>query len=418
MLQKGKLVVFVSSALIVLYGMSAAFYGKVVAKDEAYKELSVFIDALRKINDDYVEAPDLQKVQEGAMRGLIEALDPYSSFLTKEQLAALEKRKANGSAGAGMVLSKRADLICVVSTQRNGPAEEAGIRPGDYVINIEGVSVEDKSILEAESLLRGAEGSKTKVTVFRSARTKPLEVEITRKHEPPAPVTQRMLEDKVGFLEVPSLSDSTGDQIRVKLKTLISAGAQKLILDLRECADGKVSDGVELANFFLKEGLICSSRNHQGETIEEFKASSDKFITDLPLVVLANNSTAGAAEIVAGALKDLKRAVLIGEKTFGVGSSQKTIPLKSGAVLVLSTAKIYTPSGKMIQDETARNTGIKPDVQAPDDDRHQELLVDAYYDEMDDAGKFKKLRETIKKEQLEKALEYFAKGQVPLKRAA
>ena len=181
MLQKGKLIVFVSSALIVLYGVSAAFYGKVVAKDEAYKELSVFIEALRKINDDYVEPPDLQKVQEGAMRGLIEALDPYSSFLTREQIAALEKRKARGTAGAGVVLSKRAELICVVSTQRNGPAEEEGIRPGDYFIAIDGVSVEDKSILEADSLLRGPEGSKVKVTVFRSARTKPLEVELTRK---------------------------------------------------------------------------------------------------------------------------------------------------------------------------------------------------------------------------------------------
>ncbi len=418
MLQKGKLVIFVSSALIILYGVSAAFYGKVVAKDEAYKELSVFIDALRKINDDYVEPPDLQKVQEGAMRGLIEALDPYSSFLTKEQLAALEKRKANGNAGAGLILSKRADLICVVSTQRDGPSEEAGIRPGDYIIAVEGASVEDKSILETESLLRGPEASKVKVSVFRSARTKPLDIELTRKADAPIPAGSRMLEDNVGLLEVPSLAGSTIEQVRIKLKTLISAGAQKLILDLRDCADGKVSEGVELANFFLREGVICSSRNRQGETIEEYKASPEKFVTDLPLAVLANNSTAGPAEIVAGALKDRKRGVLIGDKTFGVGSFQMRIPLKSGAMLVLSTAKIYTPGGKMIQDEAVRNTGIRPDVQAPDDDRHQELLVDAYYDDQDDAGKFKKLRETIKKEQLEKAIEYLSKGLVPAKRAA
>jgi len=187
---------------------------------------------------------------------------------------------------------------------------------------------------------------------------------------------------------------------------------------MRDCADGSVSDGVTLASFFLKDGLICSSRNRQGDTIEEYKVSPDKFVSDLPLAVLVNNSTAGPAEIAAGALKDRKRAVVIGDKTFGVGSSQKRIPLRGGAVLVLSTAKFYTPGGKMIQDESIRNTGIKPDIQAPDDDRHQELLVDAYYDDQDDAGKFKKLRETIKKEQLDKAVEYLIKGLVPAKRAA
>ena len=146
MFQKSKLIVFVSSALIVLYGISAAFYGRVVATDEAYKDLSVFIDALKKINDDYVKVPDLDKVQEGALRGLINSLDPYSSFLTKEQADALEKRKSNGKAGIGVVLSKRTDLIYAVSTTRNGPAAEAGLRPGDYLVVIDGVNVEDMSI--------------------------------------------------------------------------------------------------------------------------------------------------------------------------------------------------------------------------------------------------------------------------------
>src|SRR3990172_4590668 len=172
MLHKGKALIFFCSLVIVLYAVSAAFYGKVVAKDEAYKELSVFMDALKKINEDYVEAPEMNKVQEGAFRGLIEALDPYSSFLTKEQMRQLEDRKAAGSAGGGLVLSKRTDVVYIVTVHRGGPAEAAGVRSGDYLIMIDGVSVEEKSILEVESLLRGAPDSSVKVSVFRSARSK------------------------------------------------------------------------------------------------------------------------------------------------------------------------------------------------------------------------------------------------------
>lgn len=418
MVHKGKLIVFLISSMVVLYGISAAFYGRVVAKDEAYRELSVFIDAFKKINDDYVEAPDLNKVKEGAMRGLIEALDPYSSYLSKESIAALDKRQANGNAGVGVVLSKRADMIYVVSAQRSSSADEAGVRSGDYLVAIDGVNIEEKSILEVESLLKGADGSKVKATVFRSARTKPLEIEMTRKSAAPAPVNSRMLDNSVGVLEVASLGRSAIDQVRPKLKTLISAGAQKLILDLRDCAEGSVSDGAELANLFLREGVLYYSRNRQGDKVEEVKANAEKFVTNLPLAILLNGSTAGAAEVVVGALKDHERATLVGEKSFGMGSSQMRLPLQSGAVLILSTARIFTPRGKMIQDENLRQAGIKPDVQAPDDERHQELLVDAYYDEQDDAMKYKKLRERISKEQFDKALEVLSKGQITTKRAA
>ncbi len=415
MFHKGKLVVFLCSALIVLYGVSAQFYGK---GDEAYKELSVFMDALKKVRDDYVEAPDLNKVQEGAMRGLIEALDPYSSFLTKEQYQAIEKRKSSGTAGASMVVSKRADVIYVVSTERDGAATQAGVRPGDYIIAIDGNGVDDKSIMEVESALRGEPGSKVKLTVFRGTRTQPVDIEITRKPDIPVPVVSTMLEGNIGLLDISSLGNTTLDQVRVKLKTLISAGAQKLILDLRDCADGNTSGGAELANFFLKSGVIYYSKDRRGEKVQEVEANPDKFITDIPMAVLINGSTAGPAEIAAGALKDQKRAVVVGEKSFGVGSAQKQITLKDGAVLILSTAKYYTPAGKMIQDESVRNTGIKPDVQAPDEDRRQDLLVESYYDDQEDSGKYRQLQDKISKIQLDKAIEVLSKSAVLLKKAA
>ncbi len=418
MLYKGKLVVFFGSAVIVLYAVSAAFYGRVVARDDAYKKIAIFMEAIKRIDDDYVEAPDMNKVQEAAMRGLIEALDPYCSFISKEQLAAIEKRNASGTAGVGLVLSKRADVVYVVSLQREGGAEEVGLRPGDYLVDVDGISLEDKSIKEAQSLFRGAPGSKVKVTVFRGGRPKPLEFELTRKTDAPVPVVSQMLDANVGVLDVSSLGDSTVEQARVKLKTLISAGAQKLILDLRDCADGEPVDGAELANFFLREGLIYYSKNRQGERVLQVEASPARFITDLPMVVLINGSTSGPAEIAAGALKDHKRATLVGEKSFGAGASQRQIVLKSGSIITLSTAKFYTPGGKMIQDELIRNTGIKPDVESPDDDHRQELLVESYYDDKEDVVKYRELRDRIYKEQLQKAMELLAGIAAQTKRAA
>jgi carboxyl-terminal processing protease len=418
MLHRGKLLVFLISTLVALYGISAAFYGKVIAKDDAYKELSVLMDSLDKINRDYVEVPDMDKVQEGAMRGLIDALDPYSSFLTKEQFAEIEKHKA-APASIGAIISKRGDVIVVIAVEPGGPADEAGVHAGDYLVAIDGADVEDKTVMEVDSILRGEPDSKVKISLFRSSRTKPLELGLTRKLDLPKPVESRMLDAKVGFMSISSLKDATVGEARLKLKTLISAGAEKIILDLRNCADGTAKEGGEISNFFLREGLIYYSKNRQDQKVLEVKADAAKFITDLPMAVLINGSTAGGAEIIAGALKDQKRAQIVGERSFGIGSSQKQIQLKSGAVIVLTVAKYYTPGGNLIQNEdVVRDTGIKPDVQAPDEDKRQDLAVESYYDSQDDAAKYKQLLEKISKIQLDKALEILSKEQVPLKKAA
>lgn len=410
MFTKGKLPIFLGSFLIMLYGVSAEFLGK-----EAYKELRVFMDVIDKIDDDYVEAPDMNKVQEGAMRGLLDALDPYCSFLSKEQYEALQKRGENGKAGAGIILSKRSDVIFVVSSERGGPADEAGIRSGDYLISIDGKDVENKSLLEVNSLLHGAPGTKVKLSVIRSTRTKPLDIEMTFRNHTAAPVKYKILDGNIGFLAMTSLTDSMVEEAKIRLKTLISAGADKIILDLRDCADGTPSDGAELANYFLRSGTIYYSQNKQGEKIKVVEATPDKFITDLPMAVLINGSTASAAEIVAGALKDLKRATVVGEKSFGIGSAQKTIQLKSGAVLIVSVAKYHTPSGKIIQDESIRNTGIFPDIQAPDDEMRQDLAVESYYDEQEDNDKYRQLQEKIDKIQLDRAVEVLMKDAEPSK---
>lgn len=437
---KGKLLIFLSTFLIVLYGVSAAFYAR---EDDAYKELSVFINALSRIRADYVEEPDMNRVQEGAMRGLLDALDPYCSFLSKEQYNDLQKRKENGKAGIGLVLSKRSDVIYVVSCERNGPAAAAGVRPGDYMVAIDGSEIEDKSLLEAEGLLRGVTGTKVKVSLFRSSKSRVFDVEIIRSEQSASPVNYRMLEGNVGLLGLTSLSDASVEQAKVKLKTLISAGAEKIILDLRDCAEGTPDNGSDLANYFIRSGILFYSQNRQGERVRIVEASPEKHITDLPLAVLIDGSTAGAAEIAAGALKDQKRAAVIGEKSFGSGADQKTIQLKSGAVLIISTAKHYTPGGKVIQDETVRNAGILPDVEAPDSETRQDLAVESYYDgpgkvsdsgliqaqpedgtmpadkdEKDDTAKYKRYQEKVDKIQIDKALEVLSKPGAAAKKAA
>ncbi len=412
---KGKVLIFLGSLLIVLYGVSAKYYG---AEDDAYKEITVFMRVLERIDKDYVEAPDMNSVQEGAMRGLIDALDPYSSFLTEEQYEALQKRKENGRAGVGIILSKRSEVIYVVSCEFGSPASDAGIRPGDYLIAINGKGVEDKSILEADSLLRGAPGDKVEVTVFRNARTKPLNIEMTFRHQAKNSVSHKMLDGNIGFLDVSSLANSSIEQVRVKLKTLISAGAESILLDLRDCADGETSAGADLANYFIQNGIIYYSQNRQGERVKVVEAVPERFVTDLPLVVLINSSTADAAEITAGALKDLGRATIVGEKSFGVGSAKQNIQLKSGAWLILTTAKYCTPSGKVIQDESMRKAGIDPDIQAPNNEMRQDLAVESYYDDQDDIGKYQELRQKIDRIQLDKALEVLSKQSTPAKKAA
>lgn len=418
MLQRGRLLVFFISAFVALYGISAIFYGKVVAEDDAYKKLEVLMDALDRVNRDYVEVPDMNKVQEGAMRGLIDALDPYSSFLSKEQFAEIEKRKA-APASTGMVISKRSDVIAVITVAPGSPADEAGVRAGDYLVAIDDESVEDRTVIEVNSMLRGEPDSKVKISLFRSSRTKPLEFELTRKPDVVKPIESRMLDGNVGLLAIASLKDSTAEQARIKLKTLISAGAEKVILDLRNCANGTETDATEISNFFLRDELIYYSKNRRDEKVQEVKADPEKFITDLPMVVLINGSTAGGAEIIAGALKDQKRAKIVGERSFGIGSAQRQIQLKSGAIVILTVAKYCTPSGKVIQKEdSVRDTGIKPDVQAPDEDKRQDLAVESYYDSQDDEGKYKQLLEKISKIQLDKAIEILSEEQAPLKKAA
>ena len=417
MSNKAKILIFAVSFVILLYGASAAFFAK-----DAYKGLDIFMEAIQKIRDEYVESPDMDKVHDGAMRGLFDALDPYSTFLTREQFEELEKRGVAGSAGVGMVIFKRSDVAQAVSVQEDGAADKAGIRPGDYLLSVNDVEVHIKSLFEVNNLLHGNPETNVKLTVFRENQTGPQDIVLTRHESSPVQVTSRMLDGNTGYLRFVSLNNASTEQARVNLKTLISAGAEKILLDLRGCAEGDPAAGAEIANFFLKDGVIYYSQDRNGAKLDVVTASPEKFLTDLPMALLINRTTAGAAEIIAGALKDRGRARLVGEKTFGVGSSQKTIKLKSGAALILSTAKYCTPDGRIIQADNARDAGIEPDFESPDTSTRQDLAVESYYDyDEGDDDKYRKIREKILQIQLDKALEVLSGAESlgePLKKAA
>jgi len=273
-----------------------------------------------------------------------------------------------------------------------------------------------------DSLLHGAPGEKIKLTIFRDGDTKPRDFELVL--QPPASVQAnfKMMDGDIGYLQITSLRDASVEQVENGLKTLMASGVRRILLDLRNCADGSPANGAKVANFFLKSGVIYFSRNRHGEKIQVVEAAPEKFLTDLPMAILINSSTAGAAEIIAGALQDHNRARLVGTKSLGVGAEQKTLQLKSGAVLIISTAKYYTPNEKAIQDDTTiRKAGIDPDIKSPDNEKRQDLSVESYYDEQDDEGRYRRFRKKVEEIQLEKALEILRAAEeyeAPLKKAA
>lgn len=402
---KGKLFILSLSAAVIVYALVGLFYDRVAAKDDAYKELKIFIDVLKKVDDDYVEKPNVQKAMDGAMKGLVEALDPYSSYLSKEKIEAIEKRKETAKADIGVELSKRGGLIYVVSPISGGPADLTGIRPGDYIDTIDDKSVADASLYEAYDLLRGAENSQAKVSVIRSYITEPVEIKVKRELPKSPPISTRMITQYTGLIKVPYLAQGSAQQFKERLSEVIGNGAKRIILDLRNTPGGEFEEGIAIANLFLKNGVIVHIKTRDGNRIAQ-EARSEQFICDLPVAVLANHGTAGAAEIIVGTILDNKRGQVVGEKTFGAASKQKTIPLRNGSVLIISVEKYFTPSGKSIQDESAKLAGVTPTIVFPTESYKSDLFFKAYFDES--AGKdekYKKLIEKIENEQLEKAIE-------------
>jgi carboxyl-terminal processing protease len=338
-------------------------YGGVHASsnDGSYRQMQVYSEVLSRVQSEYVEDPNIPKVTDGALHGLVESLDANSSYLTAAAYKAYKAHKIEGKAEIGATVSKRFGYADVVSVLPGSPAEKAGIESTDIFESIEGQSTRDMSLPEIRDALAGTPGSTVTVSVVRARRAEPEKVVITRDVVSIPPVADKMLEDGIGYIKVDALTKGKSQEIAGKIKSLERSGAKKLVLDLRNTSDGEESEGIATANLFLNHGTITYLQGQKFPR-EAFNADPAKAVTTLPVAVLVNKGTAGAAEIVAAALLENARGDVVGDKTFGDGSVQKTIDLPDGGALILSVAKYYSPSGKAIQE-----TAVTPNVLVADD---------------------------------------------------
>ena len=347
---KLKATILASSLAILLFTLVGGFVNvRASSNDGAYRQLSVYSEVLSRIRLEYVEEPNIAGVTDGALHGLLESLDANSSYLSAEEYKHYKAMKSGGKADIGATVSKRFGYADVVAVIPGGPADKAGIENSDIIESIEGKSTHDISLAEIHALLSGAVGSTVTVGVVRPRRAEPQKIVITRDIVAIPPVSEKMLADNVGYIQVDALPEGESQEIAGKIRDLQKQGAHKLVLDLRNSAAGVESEGVATANLFLDHGTITYLQG-QKYPREAFNADPAKDVTKLPVAVLVNRSTAGPAEIVAAAILENARGDVIGDKTFGDGSVQKLIEMPDNSALILSVAKYYSPSGKAIQD--------------------------------------------------------------------
>ncbi len=360
MTKKLKLVIVSVSVVAALFIVAGALGVKASGKDGAYPQLGVYSEVLQRIRSEYVEEPNFQAVKHGALHGLLESLDANSSYLSPAEYKIFKEHK-DARAGIGATVSKRFGFAAVVAVVPGGPADRAGLMTGDIIEALEGRSTREMSLAEVRNTLSGQKGSHVNFSVVRPRRAEPEKMVLQRDEVSIPPVTEKVLENNIGYIKVTSLSKGKAQEVAGRIVVAQSSGAKKLILDLRSVADGEVSEGVATANLFLDRGTITYLKG-QKYPREDFNAEGQKAVTKLPLVVLVNRGTAGAAEIVAAALLENGRADVLGEKTFGMGSVQKLIEINDGSAVILSVAKYYSPGGKAIQDSAVTPNIIVADV--------------------------------------------------------
>jgi carboxyl-terminal processing protease len=364
MSMKTKAVVLVSSFAVLLFVVVGSLgLGGVHASntDGSYRQMQVYSEVLSRVQSEYVEDPNIPKVTDAALHGLLESLDANSSYLTPAAYKTYKAHKAEARGEIGATVSKRFGYADVVSVMPGSPADKAGIEATDIFESIEGQSTRDMSLPEIRSALAGTPGSTVNVSVVRARRAEPQKMTIARDVVSIPPVSDKMLEDGIGYIKVDALTKGKAQEIAAKIKSLEKSGAKKLVLDLRNTSDGEESEGVATANLFLNHGTITYLQGQKFPR-EAFNADPAKDVTSLPVAVLVNKGTAGAAEIVAAALLENARGDVVGDKTFGDGSVQKTIDLPDGGALILSVAKYYSPSGKAIED-----AAVTPNVLVADE---------------------------------------------------
>ncbi len=326
---------------------------------EIYKKIDLFGEVLEKINDEYVDEIDQSQSMDAAINGLLQSLDPYSAYMTPESFESMQTETSGEFGGLGIEVGMEAGVVKVISPIDNTPASKAGLKAGDYIVKINDTQVQGKSLTEAVELMRGPVGSSIEITVRRRGEKKALIFNITREIIEVQSVKFELLENNIGYIRLTSFNENSSSQVKEKIKKLNNNKKLKgYILDLRNNPGGLLSQAIKISDFFLDNGEIVSTKSRQPSENRKWFAKKGDLTNGKTVLVLINYGSASAAEIVAGALKDHKRAIIVGENSYGKGSVQSIIPLKNRGAIRLTIAKYYLPSGKSISE-----VGVTPDIE-------------------------------------------------------
>ncbi len=348
--------------------------------NDAGAQLRIVESVLAHIQNDYVDDPNMEKVRVGALRGLAGGLDPYSSFLTADQVKAFEANKTSSKIGIGAEFSQVSGYLYVISALKGSPADKAGIKSGDVIEYIDSKATRDISLYDGRQLVMGDAGTTVSLRVLRAGE-KPQTLKVTRGTYKVPNAESRMETGKIGVIKVYSLEEGEGNDIRSQLTGLTKQGAQKIVLDLRGVSAGSLAEAANVANLFIKDGELAKVIGRENKVTMTFTADPAKAVFDGGLAVLIDLGTAGAAEAVAAAVVERKRGEVIGERSFGAGTEQKLFTLRGGDGLLLTVAKWASPAGKPFLGEDRATTGIKPSIEVKRPDTPEPLEVENLIDQ-------------------------------------
>ena len=350
---------------IFIFVFSFFLFENVFASKEIdiYKKIDLFGEVLDKINKEYVDEINQNEVMDSAINGVLQSLDPYSSYMSPEMLKEMQTETSGKFGGLGIEVGMEAGVVKVISPLDNSPASRVGVKAGDYIVKINDIQVQGKTLTEAVEIMRGPVGSKIEITVRRRGVRKALTFVIIREIIQVQSVRSKIIDNNIGYLRLTSFNENTGDQVKKIVNNYKKKGKVKsYILDLRNNPGGLLSQAIKISDFFLENGEIVSTKSRKESENRKWFAKKGDLINGETLVVMINYGSASASEIVAGALQDHKRAILVGESTYGKGSVQSIIPLQNKGAIRLTVSKYYLPSGESISE-----VGVTPDIEIEED---------------------------------------------------
>ena len=353
--------------ILFIFLFSILFLNKsfAVKDDDIYQKIDLFSEVLDKVNNDYVDEINQSEIMDAAINGLLQSLDPYSAYMSPEMFNNMQTETSGKFGGLGIEVGMESGVIKVISPIDDTPASKAGIKAGDYIVKINDMQVQGKSLTEAVELMRGPVGSEIKITVRRRGVKKAIIFNITREIIQIESVKSKVLDNKIGYLRLTSFNENSSKQIKKKLKEITKEKKIKgYILDLRNNPGGLLSQAIRISDFFLDYGEIVSTKSRKSSENRKWFSKKGDLIDGKTLIVMINYGSASASEIVAGALKDHKRAIVIGENSYGKGSVQSIIPLKNNGAIRLTISKYYLPSGQSISE-----VGVTPDIVVEEDSK-------------------------------------------------